>query len=231
MPGRLAIFDDNSFKKDLFDIFSSFEDEVIILSPSYNVAPTNKIPIFLNLNKYIMASFGLIPSYAKDDKTIHINARSESVFEKVTFKDSIKYKRCLIPINGFYEWKKENKEKKPFYISSKDKSYLALAGIYSYFFDTKTNKTIVSVSLLTTSPNELVSSVHDRMPVILNKSDYKKYLNETSKVQEINNLLKTSLSCELCLKEVGEYVNSVKNNSSKCLDYNEPKVEKNLFNF
>lgn len=231
MPGRLAIFDDTFFKKDLKKIFPYFEDDVKILKESYNVAPTNKIPIFLNSKKYTLASFGLISSYAKDNKTININARSETIFEKVTFREAFKYKRCLLPINGFYEWKKEDKIKKPFFIYPKDNKYFALAAIYEYWFDEKKQERIISVALITTEPNSLVSDIHDRMPVILNKNDYEKYLNETSSLEEINKLLTACLSSELQLKEVGPYVNSVKNNSKKCLELNKSKAEKNLFDF
>lgn len=233
MPGRLAIYDDTSFKEDLKKEFSYFEDEIICLKKSYNVAPTNKIPVFLNSKKYTLASFGLIASYAKDDKTININARCETIFEKVTFRESFKFKRCLIPINGFYEWTSVNKEKQAFHIYEKDNKYLALAGIYEYWFDEKKNETILSVALITTEPNEKISKIHDRMPVILKQEDYKKYLDSTSSLVEINNLLKACSSDDLKVKELNSYVNSVKNNSIKCLEEKSKDLnkEKTLFDF
>ncbi len=233
MPGRLAIFDDSDFKKDLENIFISFNDEVLSLKPSYNVAPTNQIPVFLNSRKYTLASFGLIASYAKNDKTININARCETIFEKVTFRECFKNKRCLIPINGFYEWKTQNKQKQAFLISPLKNKYLALAGIYEYWFDMKKNKNILSVALITTNPNELVSTIHDRMPVILEQKDYKMYLDENSSLSDLNSVLKPCSSDILQTKELSSYVNSVKNNSKKCLEdkESESKEYKTLFDF
>jgi putative SOS response-associated peptidase YedK len=104
VPGRLAIYDDKSFKKDSLNLIKN--DMVDVLTPSYNISPTLAIPVLLNNGNYLYAHFGYLPSWVKDKKSMNINARSESIFEKQAFRDSFKSKRCIIPINGFYEWEK-----------------------------------------------------------------------------------------------------------------------------
>jgi len=103
MPGRLSIYDHETFKKDVLETLGSFRDEVQNLIPNYNIAPSISIPILTNTQYYTNAHFGLIPSWAKERNQMQINARSESVFEKVTFKEAYKARRCLLLVNGYYE--------------------------------------------------------------------------------------------------------------------------------
>ncbi len=124
MPGRLAIFDDKSFKRDVEKLIKN--DMVVNLYQNYNTAPTLPIPVLLNNGNYLYAHFGYLPSWAKDKKSMNINARSESICEKTTFRDSFKTKRCIIPVNGFYEWEVKDKEKVPYFIKNINADYFAL---------------------------------------------------------------------------------------------------------
>jgi len=218
MPGRLAIYDDISFKNDIFKTFGSIEDEIQVLYKRYNIAPTINIPIFTNTYKYTYAHFGLIPSWAKDRRSININARSETVYEKSSFKESYKQRRCIIPINGYYEWKKNENTKQsiPYIITSIKENYFAIAGIYEYWFDNNIGKTIINCALLTTQPNEKIEKLHDRMPVVLEKKDWEKWLNTQSSYEVLNTLYRPISNDLVHIMQVNDIVNSVKNDTIEC---------------
>jgi putative SOS response-associated peptidase YedK len=228
LPGRLAIYDDIPFKEDCFNTLGILKDNIKILNQRYNIAPTTNIPVFLNTANYTYAHFGLIPAWAKDRSSLNINARCESVFEKASFKESIKSKRCLIPINGYYEWKKEEYSNKsiPHIIKPKDKNYFALAGIYEIWYDKEIGQNILTVALITTKPNEIINTIHDRMPVFLDKKDWKIWLSKDSTPRDLNTLLKPSSNDIISIEEVSELINSVKNDSIDCLDKTKGKTVK-----
>ena len=216
MPGRLAIFTDTVFKKELSEIFGSFKDNIGELKPMYNIPPNTQIPIFYN-NTYTYASFGLIPSWAKDNKNININARCETLYEKSSFRESFKSKRCLIPINGWYEWKEKYDQKIPYLINPKKRKSFICAGLYEKWYDNNSKKTILSVALITTEPNEKVGSIHDRMPVILEKEDWLVWLDEKSSLDTLNKLFKLYPDENIDLREVSYLVNKVSNNNINCI--------------
>jgi len=218
MPGRLALYDDSSFRKDARVIFPNIKNKIRILNPKYNIAPTHMIPVLLDTKIYTTAHFGLIPSWAKDKKSININARSETLFEKSSFRDSFKSRRCLIPINGFYEWEKKEKVKIPYFIHPKDEGCFALAGLWDEWFDSSTGETIIGIALITTEPNEAILKIHDRMPVILDKKDWTAWLDEKTKIDDLNRLLTPCSSEITMMREVSSLVNSVSNNSKECIE-------------
>jgi len=218
MPGRLSIYDDKLFKLDVTHVLGNFKDEVQHLVPNYNVAPTISVPIFTNTKRYTHAHFGLIPSWAKGRSQMQINARSESVFEKVTFKEAYKARRCLLMVNGYYEWLKVGKnEKVPYFISAKNSNYFAFAGIYEEWYDNDIGQTILSCALLTTEPNDFIEPIHDRMPVILAKESWKTWLDPQSDYHALNTLYVPYSSEEMQMHTVGSDVNSVKNNGLECI--------------
>ncbi|HIP28301.1 MAG TPA: SOS response-associated peptidase [Sulfurovum sp.] len=226
MPGRLSLYDDTAFKEDVVNTLGSFKDEVQNLVPHYNIAPTIAIPILTNTKRYTLAHFGLIPSWAKDRSQMQINARSESVFEKVTFKEAYRARRCIILVNGYYEWLKGSGSDKsvPYYISSKSSKYFAFAGIYEEWYDNALGKTILSCALLTTEPNTFIVPIHDRMPVILAKDTWKTWLEPKSNYATLNKLYTPYLSDEMQMYTVSEEVNSVKNNGISCIKEASRKV-------
>ncbi len=217
MPGRLSIFEDKTFREDAKEVLSNIKNRIKEVEPSYNLAPTHKLPILLNTKTYVYADLGLIPSWAKDKKTININARSETLFEKKSFKDSFKSKRCLIPVNGFFEWEKKEKSKIPYYVKSKDDRCLVIAGLWDEWYDSSLGQTIISVAIITTEPNKKIEKIHDRMPVILEKKHWSKWLDGNSSLEELNKLFVPYLSENLEMYKVNQDVNSVSNNSIKCI--------------
>ena len=147
-------------------------DEVV--SPRFNIAPTQNVPIIIreSPNHLEMMHWGLIPSWSKAEGTglKLINARSETVMEKSMFKRLMVNHRCLVPATGFYEWMKTDEGKQPYYISSKKGEYLSFAGLYDRW-RSPDGLVISSFIILTTSANELMAPIHDRMPVILLEED------------------------------------------------------------
>ena len=219
MPGRLAIFNDSTFKKDALHLIKN--DMIETLSPKYNIPPTLPIPTLLNNGNYLYTHFGYLPSWAKNKNSMNINARSESIFEKKTFRDSFRFRRCIIPINGFYEWRVEDKNKTPYFVKDINKDYLAIAGIWDEYFDINLKMKIVTVALITCDANEKLAKIHHRMPVVLEKKDFKTWLYSKN-LKEINSLFNIYPNRKLELFEVSSNVNKVSFDEKSCIK----KIEK-----
>ena len=219
MPGRLSVYDDSAFKRDIALKFATFKNDVDVLNKRYNIAPTIDIPIYTNKKVYTYAHFGLIPSWAKDRGSLQVNARSETVFEKSSFKEAYKARRCLIPINGYYEWLKDSPSKKSqaYFIHASSKEYLVCAGLYESWYDNTLKQTVLTCALLTTEPNEKIASIHDRMPVILEEADWELWLNAKSTYAQLNRLYIPLSSEKITYFTVSDVVNSVKNDSIECI--------------
>jgi len=151
-------------------------------SPRFNIAPTQPVLVIPNDDQNTADFFvwGLIPMWAKDPAIGNklINARGETLEEKPAFRGSLKYKRCLIIADGFYEWKgaEGKKVKTPFFIHMKDRKPFAFAGLWDSW-NTPDGSLIKSCTIITTEPNELTGIIHNRMPVILHPRDYAKWLD------------------------------------------------------
>ena len=139
-------------------------------TPRYNVAPTQEVVTIMRNGTDHLAQlrWGLIPSWAKDESigSRMINARAESLAEKASFKGLLRSKRCLVLADGFYEWKQENGSKTPMYITMKSGEPFAFAGLWDNW-KSLDGQQIRSCTIITTEPNELVASIHNRMPAIL----------------------------------------------------------------
>lgn len=221
MPGRLAIFDDREFKASAKEFIRN--DMIQTLNPRYNIPPTTPIPTLLNNGNYLYTHFGYLPSWAREKSSMNINARSESIYEKKSFRDSFKFRRCIIPINGFYEWQKEDKEKTPYFVKDFEKNHLAIAGVWDEWFDRELNQRIVTVALITCDANDKLGEIHHRMPVVLEKKDFGTWLY-SSDLKELNSLFRIYGSEKLELFEVSSEVNKVLYDKSDCIK--EVKKEK-----
>src|ERR687894_553007 len=153
------------------------------ITPSYNIAPTQEVAAVVEEDekrKLEMFHWGLIPSWAKDPAIGNkmINARAETLGEKPAFRTALRRRRCLVPADGFYEWKKEpgGKTKTPMHIRMKSGDVFAFAGLWETWHSPD-GSVIPSCTLITTRPNELMSEIHDRMPVILQRDDYQRWLD------------------------------------------------------
>lgn len=156
-------------------------NDMIDISPRYNIAPGSEILFLCSPDnsqiKALKLRWGLIPFWTKDKKNVRMlnNARAETIFEKPAFKHAIKSKRGLIVMSGFYEWRAEHGIKQPFYIKNARDDYLAVAGIW----DTCQfgEDVIHSCCIVTTGANEMMASIHNRMPVILSAEEQRIWMN------------------------------------------------------
>jgi putative SOS response-associated peptidase YedK len=185
----------------------------------FNVAPTQDIPVVRYTDdgrELTLMRWGLIPSWSKDPKSgpLLINARSETAAEKPAFRSAFKTRRCLIPADGFYEWKKAGNKKQPYYFRLTDGQPFAFAGLWEKW------QVIESCTILTTEANELAAQMHDRMPVILSPNDYAEWLDPLAK--EPGKLLTPFPASEMSAIPVNPIVNNARNEGPACI---EPMVE------
>jgi putative SOS response-associated peptidase YedK len=185
--------------------------------PGYNCAPSQKLPVIKNTepDKLSFLKWGLIPFWSKDPKigAKMINAKGETIDQKPSFRTAFKQKRCLVPSNGFYEWRMEGKEKTPYRIYVKDTVLFSLAGIWDSWKDAEGYE-IQSFSIITTNPNPLMELIHTRMPVILDEESEKTWLQETNP-QILKELLKPFPAEKMEAYPISKLANSPKNNSSE----------------
>ena len=200
-------------------------DAVHDLPPRYNIAPTESIAAVIAQNDGWSAStfrWGLVPSWA-DELAIGnrmINARSETAHEKPSFKRALARRRCLIPVDGYYEWKKLSDGKQPYFIHASNESVLALAGLWET--NTKVlpeGGSVETCAILTTSANASTRSVHDRMPVIIEPQDFEMWLDPNLiDASSLTGLLKPANSDLLQMRPVSRYVNDARNKGPRCLE-------------
>lgn len=186
------------------------------LVPRYNICPGQDVPVILNsdADKLTLARWGLIPSWAKDEKIGYkmINARSETIFEKPSFRNSIKKKRCLILADCFYEWKKDDTIKRPHCMRLKTKETFAFAGIWDCWHDE-----LVTCSIITCQANSLLQSIHDRMPVILSDDEIDKWMKEANP-DAIQEMLKPLDPEVMEAYEISTLVNSPSNTGCEIIN-------------
>src|SRR5436305_6616348 len=165
MCGRYRLSRRKQILEEHFDSISSAED----WSPRYNIAPTQSVPVIRQnpkepIRELSLMRWGLIPSWAKDASgaASMINARSETASTKPAFRDVLKFRRCLIPADGFYEWQRTGKAKQPYCFEVNGGELFAFAGIWDRWKETS-GSTVETCSILTTTANAATSAVHDRM--------------------------------------------------------------------
>jgi len=194
MCGRFALYSSFAAIKDYADIL--FETGEI--PENYNVAPGQVIPTIIENKKgeklLEPCKWGLIPFWAKDPKIGYrmINTRAETIAEKPSFKYAFQRRRCLIPVNGFYEWRQGDKQ--PFYIQLKDRELFTFAGIWEDW-SSDDGSQIRTCSIITTDPNELMQQIHNRMPVILSRENETEWLRNNDKNKLLEMLKPYDLNC------------------------------------
>ena len=208
--------------EELRKIFDLIENPPV--ESRYNVAPTQNVGVIRCCddsahNKYDHLKWGLVPSWSKDATmgSHMINARSESVAEKPSFRHAIKYSRCIVPVSGFYEWSHIGKEKHPHYITLKDSSCMALAGIWEHW-KSPDGSVLETFSILTTAVNKVLSPLHDRMPVILHPDNYDMWLNKNlHDPHHLEGLYQPYPDDLMTYHEVPSLVNSPRFDSPACI--------------
>ncbi|MDV2994370.1 MAG: SOS response-associated protein YedK [Chroococcidiopsis sp. SAG 2025] len=205
-------------------IASTFQLSLIPeLAPRYNIAPTQPVPTILSegdRRRFQMLRWGLIPSWAKDASmgAKLINARAETVAEKPAFRSAFRRRRCLVVADGFYEWQLQKSKKQPFYFRLQDGQPFAFAGLWETW-QAPDGEKVDSCTLLTTTANSVLRSVHDRMPVILKPEDYNQWLDpQTQEPEQLKSLLQPYSSEAMVAYPVSTKVNNPTNESPECIE-------------
>jgi len=219
MCGRCVV---NISPDELRAIFNLIERPKI--EPRYNVAPMQQVGVIRccddsNHNRYDLLKWGLVPSWSKDPAagSHMINARCETVAEKPAFRHAIKYSRCIVPVSGFYEWEHDGKEKLPYYFHMADFSPMCLAGIWE-FWKSHDGYSLETFSILTTSSNDLIAPLHNRMPVILQPDDHDLWLNRNMHdPRELVRVYQPAASELIVSHKVSNLINNTRFDSPACI--------------
>jgi putative SOS response-associated peptidase YedK len=197
--------------------------EVPETEPRYNVAPTQEILSIRQAEderEAVFLKWGLIPSWAKDASigAKLINARSETVTEKPSFREAFKKRRCIIPADGFYEWQRAGGRKQPYFFQMRDERPFGFAGLWEKW-RAEDGQTLETCTILTTEVNEVLRPMHDRMPVILHPEDYELWLREDARrIDSLKELLRPYPSPEMLSHPVSMLVNNTNNVGANLLE-------------
>jgi putative SOS response-associated peptidase YedK len=186
--------------------------------PRFNIAPTQFVGGIRaedGARLWTLMKWGLIPSWAKDPAIGNrlINARGETVHEKPSFRAAFKRRRCLIPVDGFYEWQRtgtRGKDKQPFHIHRVDRQPFAFAGLWETW-SAPDGSEVESCTIITTEPNELLATIHDRMPVILEPEDYDLWLDTEVEAESLRELIRPCPADGFEMYAVSKDVNNARN--------------------
>ena len=222
MCGRYAIYGPVSRKnRDIIE----FLGEEIEFAPRYNAAPTQLLPVYREHpergRELVLLRWGLVPSWSKDAAigARMINARSETVAEKPSFRAAFKRRRCLVPMAGFYEWQKTADRKVPHFIRLLNADLFAAAGLYEYWPGKDGAEPIESYTILTTDANAMMRRLHDRMPVLLHEADYGAWLDpKDENAGVLKKLLKPFPAEEMRAHPISTRVNSVRNDGPELIE-------------
>ena len=203
-----------------------------LFAPRYNIAPSQPLLVVANRAERVLEEmrWGLVPSWA-DDPAIGnrmINARRESLADKPAFRDAFTRRRCLVLADGFYEWKRDGKRSLPYYYHRRDRRPFAFAGLWERWKQPD-GAWLLSCAVITGEPNPLVAPIHDRMPVIIEPSDYARWLAPGAVAPEVlDELLHPAPPEPYELYPVSPLVNSPENDSPQCVVQAEP-LQRSLF--
>jgi putative SOS response-associated peptidase YedK len=218
------------------------------LEPSYNVAPSNDVYVVVEsggVRRLDTFHWGLIPFWAKDPSAGNkmINARAETVAEKNAYKHALKKRRCIIPADGFYEWKKipGQKAKQPYFIHRADGEPMAFAGLWEVWrpkkseeegtgeSDESDNGIIRSCTIITGQPNEKVADIHDRMPVMLPPTAWEQWLDpENDNLETLGKLFVPAPASLIAVHPVSTAVNNVRSKGAELADPFDPEADRLL---
>ncbi len=217
MCGRFAFYSPHEAVTRLFGVAGTAQVE-----PRYNIAPTQYVAVARAgvedpVRRIAMLYWGLVPSWARE-KSIGarmINARGETLREKPSFRSAYRRRRCLVLADGYYEWQRSAGAKQPYFISFADGEPFGMAGLWETWRDPGSAETLESCCIVTTAPAPEVAHVHDRMPVIVGRSDYDEWLDPgNAAVDRLDRLLAPCASAGLRAQAVDRRVNDARNQGS-----------------
>ena len=223
MCGRYSLTTPLDAFRALFDV-----ENLINLPPRYNIAPTQDAAVVRlsdgGTRELTLLRWGLIPSWSKDAAigSRMINARAETVADKPSFRSAFRHRRCLVPADGFYEWRTEDGRKQPFRIGMKGGAPFAFAGLWEQWTATAAStgisegESVETFAILTTEANEKLRPIHARMPVILAPECYDQWLDAANDRDSLLSLLRPYPVAPMAFYRVSTVVNNVRNDDPSC---------------
>ena len=192
------------------------------IAARYNIAPSQPVLVIPNRRQRLLrpARWGLVPQWARDPSIGHrlINVRADTLAARPAFREALERKRCVIPADGFYEWRRDGKQRRAFYVHARDGAPLAFAGLWDVWRPRDGGEPIASCTIVTTDPNELLSSIHDRMPVVLPPAAYDAWLDPHPRpAAELASLLVPYPAGALDAYEVSSWVNTPDHEGPECI--------------
>ena len=196
----------------------------LLFEPRYNIAPSQSVPVIVkgeHGNEGKLMNWGLVPSWAPDPSIGHrmINARAETLLKKLSFRNLVSQRRCLIPADGFYEWRREGDRKIPVWIHLKKNEPFVFAGLWDSWRNVEVGAVLHTFAIITTHPNALLRSIHNRMPVIYDTAMGKQWLEHRyGTFQTSLDTMLRPLPAELMeTQDVSNLVNSPENDVPECI--------------
>jgi putative SOS response-associated peptidase YedK len=191
--------------------------------PRFNVAPTDEALVVVQREeRRAITAFrwGLIPHWAEDAKvgSRMFNARAETLTSSPAFRDAFQRKRCLVPVDGFYEWKREGTVRQPFLIGRADGTPLTLAGLWAGWRDPTTERVVRTFTIVTSRPNDQMADLHDRMPVIVPEEIWPLWLDPEADRSELQAILQPTDDVPLRIQPVSRLVNDVRNDGPELIE-------------
>jgi len=219
MCGRYRLSRRKQILEEYFDT-APWDDD---WNPRYNIAPTQPVPVIRQhpkepVRQISLMKWGLIPNWARDASiaTSTINAKSETAATRPAFRDPLKFRRCLIPADGFYEWKRSGTSKQPYCFEVNEGELFSFAGLWDGWKDSS-GSWIKTCSILTTTPNAVTSAIHDRMPVILDRESYDLWLDPgMQNIAAVSELLKPYDARLMRSYPISMRINHVANDDEDC---------------
>jgi putative SOS response-associated peptidase YedK len=216
-----------STRREIANWFAAADPEGVEWGPSYNVAPQTFQPV-VRLNRdtgqreIVLMRWGLIPYWSKDSKIGYstINAKAETVATAPAFREAVRRRRCLVPADAFYEWQKlDPKHKQPFAIALASREPYGLAGLWERWKDVKTHEFLETFTIITTDANQVVAPLHNRMPVIIERKDYARWLGgDDDPAQPPLDLLRPFPAEKMTAWKVDKSVGNVRNDAAHLLE-------------
>jgi len=196
-------------------------DHEPVLEPRYNIAPTQAAPVQLDQNprELVMARWGFTPQWAKDfhEGAKHINARAESLAEKRMFSSALAHARCLVPCDGFYEWRHNGKQATPLFIHAPEHPIQTMGGVWTAWRSPE-GLEVVTFSIITTPADAMISRIHTRMPLFVAPGAREAWLSSSTSAAEVQALLHRGADASFTAFEVGTHVNHVAFDDPRCLE-------------
>ncbi len=225
MCGRFSITGDLDFYAEYFGVDDIATER---LEPNWNVAPTDPVYVISERDDVRLLGsmqWGLVPHWAKDTRSIHINARLETAATTAAFRESFSRRRCLIPADGFYEWEPKEAGRSPHWVYRADGHPMVFAGIWASRLDPETDIWNRTCSIITTEAKGVVSPIHDRMPVSLVREVWDAWLDRDLRDPNlVAGLVEAIDPDEIMEHPVSSRVNSVKNNGPELQERAEPET-------